>query len=79
MSMQKISLITSGVVFALLAISHLIRWLYPVEILINGDSVSFIVSLSSGVILALLSIWMFIAVRKMEPNSKKPMGKKINN
>jgi len=79
MSMQKISLITSGVVFALLAISHLIRWLYPVEILINGDSVAFIVSLSSGAILALLSIWMFIAVRKMEPNSKKPMGKKINN
>ena len=79
MSMQKISLITSGVVFGLLAISHLIRWLYPVEILINGDSVAFIVSLSSGVILALLSIWMFIAVRTMEPNSKKPMGKKINN
>ena len=68
--MQKISLITSGVVFALLAISHLIRWLYPVEILVNGDSVSFIVSLSSGFILALLSIWMFIAVRKMEPNQK---------
>ena len=79
MSMQKISLITSGVVFALLAISHLIRWLYPVEILINGDSVAFIVSLSSGFILALLSIWMFIAVRKMETNSKKPMEKKINN
>ena len=71
MSMQKISLITSGVVFGLLAISHLIRWLYPVEILINGDSVAFIVSLSSGIILALLSIWMFIAVRKMEPNPKK--------
>ena len=79
MSMQKISLITSGVVFALLAISHLIRWLYPVEILINGDSVAYIVSLFSGAILALLSIWMFIAVRKMEPNSKKPMEKKINN
>jgi len=77
--MQKISLITSGVVFALLAISHLIRWLFPVEILINGDSVSFIVSLSSGFILTLLSIWMFVAVRKMEPNPKKETGKKINN
>ena len=70
-SMQKISLITSGVVFALLAVSHLIRWLSPVEILINGDSISFVVSFSSGLILALLSIWMFIAVRKMEPNPKK--------
>ena len=77
--MQKISLITSGVVFALLAISHLIRWLCPVEILVNGDNVSFVVSLSSGVILALLSIWMFIAVRKMEPNPKKEIEKKINN
>ena len=77
--MQKISLITSGVVFALLAISHLIRWLYPVEIMVNGDSVSFIVSLSSGVILALLSIWMFIAVRKIEPNPKKKMEKKIDS
>ena len=77
--MQKISLITSGVVFALLATSHLIRWLYPVEIMVNGDSVSFIVSLSSGVILALLSIWMFIAVRKIEPNPKKEMEKKIDS
>jgi hypothetical protein len=73
--MQKISLITSGVVFALLAISHLIRLLYPVEILVNGDRVSFIVSLASGVILALLSVWMFIAVRKIEPNPKERNGK----
>ena len=77
--MQKISLITSGVAFALLAISHLIRWLYPVEILVNGNSVSYIVSLSSGVILALLSVWMFIAVRKIEPNPKKEMEKNTDS
>ena len=67
MSMQKTALITSGVVFALLAISHAVRWLSPVEILINGNVLPFIISLFSGVILALLSIWMFIAAKKMKP------------
>jgi len=62
--MQKIALITSGIVFGLLALSHSIRWLSPVEILVNGQILSFITSLSSGIILALLSIWMFLAARK---------------
>ena len=61
--MQKTALTTSGIVFGLLAVSHLIRWLFPVEILIDGDILPFITSLSSGIILALLSIWMFIAAR----------------
>jgi len=68
--MQKTALITSGFVFGLLAISHLIRWLSPVEILVDGNALSFITSLSSGVILALLSIWMFFAARsKKQPSS----------
>ena len=61
--MQKTALITSGAVFGLLAISHAIRWLFPVEILVGGNVLPFITSLSSGIILALLSIWMFIAAR----------------
>ena len=65
--MQKTALITSGIVFGLLAISHAIRWLSPVEILVNGNVLSFITSLSSGIILALLSIWMFIAAKKAKP------------
>ena len=71
MSMQKTALITSGVVFALLAISHAVRWLSPVEILINGNVLPFIVSLFLGIILALLSIWMFIAAKKMKPTPKE--------
>ena len=39
--MQKTALITSGIVFGLLAISHAIRWLSPVEILVNGNILSF--------------------------------------
>ena len=67
MLMQKTALITSGIVFGLLAISHAIRWLSPVEILVDGNVLSFITSLSSGIILALLSIWMFIAAKKTKP------------
>ena len=66
MLMQKIALITSGIVFGLLALSHGIRWLSPVEILVNGQILPFITSLSSGIILALLSIWMFLAARKIK-------------
>ena len=61
--MQKTALITSGVVFGLLAMSHAMRWLFPVEILVDGSVLPFITSLSSGIILALLSIWMFVATR----------------
>ena len=74
--MQKTALITSGVVFALLAISHAVRWLSPVEILINGNILPFIVSLFSGIVLVLLSIWMFIAARKMQPTQKEDSEKK---
>lgn len=65
--MQKTALITSGIVFGLLSISHAIRWLSPVEILVDGNVLPFITSLSSGIILALLSIWMFIAAKKEKP------------
>ena len=69
--MQKVALITAGVVFALLAISHIIRWLSPVEILIDGNILPLVISLSSGIILALLSIWMFMAVKKIKPTTKE--------
>ena len=75
MSMQKTALITSGVVFSLLAVSHAVRWLSPVEILIDGNVLPFVVSLSSGIILALLSIWMFVAVKKMKPTPKEDTKK----
>jgi len=71
--MQKTALITSGIVFGLLAVSLAIRWLSPVEILVDGNVLPFITSLSSGVILALLSIWMFIVAKKTKstPNENK--------
>ena len=74
--MQKTALITSGIVFGLLALSHAIRWLSPVEISINGQTLPFIISLSSGIILALLSIWMLLAARK--PKFPKNENKEEN-
>ena len=67
--MQKTALITSGTVFALLTISHAIRWLFPVEILVDGNVLPFITSLASGIILASLSIWMFVAAIKIKSTS----------
>ena len=69
--MQKTALITAGVVFALLAISHGIRWLSPIEILIDGNSLPFTLSLFSSIILLSLSVWMFVASKKIKPKINK--------
>ena len=73
--MQKVALITAGVVFALLAMSHVVRWVSPVEILIGGKVLPFIISLFSGIILALLSIWMFFAAKKIKITSNEDKEK----
>ena len=36
--MQKTALVTAGIIFTLLAISHFIRWLYAVEVLVDGKT-----------------------------------------
>lgn len=64
--MQKAALLTSGIVFALLAISHAIRLVSPVEILINGYILPFSISTTAGLIFALLSAWMFVATKKIK-------------
>jgi len=62
--MQKTALVTAGTIFALLAISHFIRWLYAVEVLVDGEILPVVISLVSCIFLALLATWMFIAARK---------------
>ena len=66
--MQKTAFITFGIVFFLLSISYAIRWLSPVKILVDGNVLPFITSLSSGIILASLSIWIYIAAKKIKSN-----------
>jgi len=62
--MQKIALITAGTIFTLLSISHFIRWLFSVEILVDGEVLPVIASIFSAIFLAFLAIWMFIAAKK---------------
>ena len=62
--MQKTALVTAGTIFALLAILHFIRWLYAVEVLVDGEILPVVISLFSCIFLALLAAWMFIAARK---------------
>ena len=69
--MPKPDLITFGIVFLLLSITYAIRWLSPVKILVDGNVLSFITSLSSGIILASLSIWIYIAAKKIKSNAIK--------
>ncbi|HIF02727.1 MAG TPA: hypothetical protein EYQ84_05215 [Nitrospinaceae bacterium] len=69
--MQKTALITFGIVFSFLSISYAIRWLSPVKIIVDGNVLPFITSLSSCIILALLSIWIYIAAKKIKSTSIK--------
>ena len=66
-SMQKTALVTAGIIFTLLAISHFIRWLYAVEVLVDGKTLPVVAYIFACVFLTLLAIWMFIVAKKMKP------------
>ena len=66
-SMQKTVLVTTGIIFTSLAIFHLIRCLYAVELLVDGKTLPVVAYIFACVFLALLAIWMFIAAKKMKP------------
>ena len=68
--MLKTALVTAGIIFTLLAISHFIRWLYAVEVLVDGKTLPVVAYIFACVFLALLAIWMFIAVNKNETDFK---------
>ena len=65
--MLKTALVTAGIIFTLLAISHFIRWLYAVEVLVDRKTLPVVAYIFACVFLALLATWMFIAVKKMKP------------
>ena len=65
--MLKTALVTAGIIFTLLAISHFIRWLYAVEVLVDGKTLPVVAYIFACVFLALLAIWMCIAAKKMKP------------
>ena len=65
--MLKTGLVTAGIIFTLLGISHFIRWLYAFEVLVDGKTLPVVAYIFACVFLALLAIWMFIAAKKMKP------------
>ena len=61
--MQRPALYTAAVIFAAIALLHLIRFVLDTEIVIGGAVVPVFASLPVGIILALLALWMVVATR----------------
>lgn len=61
---KNIALKVSGIVFAIVALGHLIRVIYHSHIVVSGYTIPMEVSYIGFVIALALSIWMFIASRK---------------
>lgn len=62
--MQKAALYTSGVVFAVVALFHLVRLVTGVEIVVGATVVPVWWSLPGVVIPTLLAVWMVVAARR---------------
>ena len=62
--MQKAALYTSGVVFAAVAVAHLVRLTTGFEIAVGGIIVPVWVSFLGALIAALLAAWMVVAARR---------------
>ena len=59
--MQKTAFVTAGIIFTLLAISHFIRWLYAVEVLVDGKILPVVAYIFACVFLALLAKGSFVS------------------
>lgn len=62
--MQKAALYTSGVVFAAVAVAHLVRLITGFEIVVGGIVAPVWVSFLGALIAALLAVWMVAAARR---------------
>ncbi|MCZ6651527.1 MAG: hypothetical protein ACE10G_02665 [Gemmatimonadales bacterium] len=62
--MQKAALYTSGVIFAIAAVAHVVRLTTGIEIVIEGVVVPVWVSRPGVLIAALLAVWMVVAARR---------------
>jgi hypothetical protein len=58
---KNIALKVSGIVFAIVALAHLIRIYYHSHIVVSGYTIPMEVSYIGFIIALVLSIWMFIA------------------
>ncbi len=66
--MQKAALYTSGVIFAAVSFTHLVRLITGIEIVVGGVVAPVWVSFPGMLIAALLAIWMVVAARRSYRN-----------
>lgn len=59
-------LLIGGLVFALIAVAHLLRVIFEIPIMIGQASVPMAVSVVGLIIAFFLSLWMFLAVKSKE-------------
>jgi lipopolysaccharide export LptBFGC system permease protein LptF len=62
--MQKAALYTSGAVFTVVAVAHVVRLITGIEIVVDGGIVPVWVSFLGALIAALLAVWMMVAARR---------------
>ena len=62
--MQKAALYTSGAVFAVVAVAHVVRLITGFEIVVGGVIVPVWVSFLGVLIAALLAVWVVVAARR---------------
>lgn len=55
------ALLVAGLIFAIVAIAHLVRYFYKAEVIISGIIIPMEVSLVAFVVATVLSLWMFKA------------------
>ncbi len=55
------ALLVAGLIFALVAILHLVRYYFSLEIVVGGTNIPLSLSLVGFVVAGLLALWMFFA------------------
>lgn len=60
---KNLALIVAGIIFAVVALAHLLRLIFHTEILVSGHTLSFCTSIIAFIVALLFSIWMFLAAK----------------
>jgi hypothetical protein len=64
LSMQKAALYTATVVFFVVSLAHLLRYVAETEIVVGGVVLPESLSLVVGLVLMGLAVWLFVAGRR---------------
>ena len=62
--MHRQALYVAGVIFAVVALAHGVRFWLATEVTVGGSAIPVSVSLPAAVVTALLAVWMIVAARR---------------